>query len=134
MIGYHRYSSSVEVFNKTKNETLNVEERMNLMNGILASFVLPVLFAAIGAVAFVIRAISEQIRDTTFSQTAPIRHLMRVALGILAGVVVGLFNGLSSQLSVSPLAVAFLAGYGVEAVFSMFDSIIANFRQARAAT
>lgn len=59
---------------------------------------------------------------------------MRVALGILAGVIVGLFNGLSAQLSVPPLAVAFLAGYGVEAVFSMFDGIIANFRQARTGT
>jgi len=54
---------------------------------------------------------------------------MRVGLGALAGVVVGLFNGLSTQLSLPPLAIAFLAGYGVEALFSMFDGIVAKFRQ-----
>jgi hypothetical protein len=54
---------------------------------------------------------------------------MRVMLGALMGVVIGLFSGLSGQLSLSPLALAFLAGYGVEAVFSMFDGMIEKFRQ-----
>jgi uncharacterized membrane protein len=85
----------------------------------------------IGAVAFVIRTISDQIKTTTFSQNSPSRHLMRVALGALAGMVVGLFNGLSGQLNLSPLAVAFLAGYGVEAMFSVIDGVIEKFRQSK---
>jgi ABC-type uncharacterized transport system permease subunit len=50
-------------------------------------------------------------------------------LGALAGMVVGigLFSSLTSQFSLSPLAIAFLAGYGVEAVFSMFDNLIKKF-------
>jgi hypothetical protein len=60
---------------------------------------------------------------------------MRTMLGALMGMVVGLFSGLSSQLSLPPLALAFLAGYGVEAVFSMFDGLVERFRQpAPAAT
>jgi hypothetical protein len=50
-------------------------------------------------------------------------------LGALMGVVIGLFNGLSAQISLPPLALAFLAGYGVEAVFSMFDGLVERFRQ-----
>ena len=84
-----------------------------------------------GAVAYVIRTISDQIRTTTFSSSSPIRHVMRVALGALAGLVIGLFSGLSAQLSLPPLALAFLAGYGVEAVFSTFDAIVARFREAK---
>jgi len=109
-----------------------IEERANLVVGIFSSFILPILFGATGAVAYVIRAISDQINTSTFSQNSPIRHLMRVALGTLSGVVVGLFVGLSAQLSLPPLALAFLAGYGVEAVFSTFDAMIDKFRQAKA--
>ena len=90
---------------------------------------LPILLGVIGAVAYIIRSISDQIRTATFSSTSPIRHIMRVALGALAGIVVGLFGELSNQLSLSPLAIAFLAGYGAEAVFSMFDGLIQKIRQ-----
>lgn len=54
---------------------------------------------------------------------------MRVMLGGLMGVVIGLFNELSSQVSLSPLAIAFLAGYGVEGFFSLFDDLIGRVRQ-----
>jgi hypothetical protein len=57
---------------------------------------------------------------------------MRAALGGMAGLVVGLFGDLSTRFSLSPLAVAFLAGYGVEAVFSMFDTLIEKFKQTKA--
>jgi uncharacterized membrane protein len=107
------------------------QERSDLLRGVIASFILPVLFGTMGAVAYVIRTISDQIRTTTFSSNSPIRHVMRVALGALAGLVIGLFTGLSAQLSLSPLALAFLAGYGVEAVFSTFDGIVAKFRDAK---
>jgi hypothetical protein len=114
-----------------KTFALSVGVHANLVSAIILSFVLPILFGAIGAIAYVIRAISDQIRSTTFSSSSPIRHLMRMMLGALMGVVIGLFSGLSSQLSLPPLALAFLAGYGVEAVFSMFDGLIERFRQPR---
>jgi uncharacterized membrane protein len=81
-----------------------------------------------GACAYVIRLISDQIKDSTFSTTAPTRHLVRVALGGLAGVVIG-FGGVASAGSLSPSALAFIAGYAVEPVFATFDSIAAKFRQ-----
>jgi hypothetical protein len=112
-----------------KTFAVSVGVRANLFSAATLSFVLPILFGAIGAIAYVIRMISDQIRDTTFSSSSPVRHLMRMMLGALMGVVIGLFNGFSSQLSLPPLALAFLAGYSVEAVFSMFDGLIGRFRQ-----
>jgi hypothetical protein len=129
---HENYRIVVDRFNSIPVRIFKIQERANLVVGVLASFLLPVLFGTAGAVAYVIQAISDQIRTTTFGTNSPIRHVMRVALGALAGVVVGLFNGLSVQeLSLSPLAIAFLAGYGVEAVFSMFDALVDKFRQPR---
>ncbi len=128
---YDRYFSAFNKFNATVPALVKGQERSDLLRGVIASFILPVLFGTMGAVAYVIRTISDQIRTTTFSSNSPIRHVMRVALGALAGLVIGLFTGLSAQLSLSPLALAFLAGYGVEAVFSTFDGIVAKFRDAK---
>ena len=102
----------------------NVQQASNLVIGIIGSYVLPVLFGTVGAIAYVLRTISEQIRNTTFSKNSPIRHFMRVTLGTLMGAVIGLFSGSTSQLTLPPLALAFLAGYGVEGVFEMFDALI----------
>jgi len=44
------------------------------------------------------------------------------------GVVIGLFSDLSGKINLQPLALAFLAGYGVEPVFTLFDSLIAKLR------
>ena len=108
---------AAEEVSRTQSTVVQVQEKANLVVGVLGAYVLPILFGAIGAVAYIIRTISEQIRASTFSSNSSTRHIMRTALGAMAGVVVGLFSDLSTKVSLLPLAVAFLAGYGVEAVF-----------------
>lgn len=96
--------------------------------GILTTTVLPIVLGIMGACAYVVRLISDQIKDTTFSASSPIRHLVRVALGGLAGVVIG-FGGVVTEIGLSSSALAFLAGYAVEPVFSTFDGIAEKFRR-----
>ena len=96
--------------------------------GILTTTVLPIVLGIMGACAYVVRLISDQIKDTTFSESSPVRHLVRVALGGLAGVVIG-FGGVVTEIGLSSAALAFLAGYSVEPVFSTFDSIAEKFRR-----
>jgi hypothetical protein len=124
---YEYYGGVVDQFSKTQLRVVEIQEKANLIVGVIGAYILAILFGTIGAVAYIIRTISEQIR-TTFSTSSPIRHIMRAALGATAGLVVGLFSDLSSKFSLQPLAVAFLAGYGVEALFSMFDGFIAKFK------
>jgi hypothetical protein len=121
------YRHAVDRFGIVRLAAVQAQEEAALEIGIVLSFILPLLFGVIGAIAYVVRSISDEITESTFSRTAPIRHLMRVTLGALAGVVVGFFTNLSS-LALSPLALAFLAGYGVEALFAMFDGFIAKFK------
>lgn len=54
--------------------------------------------------------------------------LVRVALGALAGVAIGL-GGFAPENGLSAAALAFLAGYAVEPVFATLDAFAAKFRQ-----
>jgi hypothetical protein len=112
----------------TANYAHAVADRARLTAGILLQFVLPVLLGAIGALAYVMRNTSEQIRSSTFLTTTPSRNLVRIVLGALMGVIVGLFTDLSTKVDLQPLAISFLAGYGVEPFFSLFDAIIARLK------
>ena len=93
---------------------------------ILNAVFLPILLGALGACAHVTRSISDQIKDTTFSNTSLIRHRVRVALGALAGAVVGL-GWIAGPPSLSPLAWAFVAGYAIEPIFAAIDSVAEKF-------
>jgi hypothetical protein len=124
------FDPAVAHFKWLQEDNDQLQERANLITGLIGAFVLPILFGTLGAVAFIIRSTSDQIRDSTFSTSSPIRNVMRVALGALAGVVISLFSDFSTRLSLSPLALAFLSGYGVEGVFSMFDGLAKKFREA----
>jgi hypothetical protein len=125
---YADYRHAMDRYGILRLAAVQAQEEAGLEVGVVLSFILPLLFGVIGAIAYVVRSISNEISSSTFSRAAPIQYLMRVTLGALAGVVVGFFTNLSTQLALSPLALAFLAGYGVEALFAMFDGFIAKFK------
>ena len=95
--------------------------------GILQSYILPLLYGILGAGTFVLRSLSKEIEEETFSDQKRTQHLMRVSLGALAGILVGWFSFLipsettSFVGSISPLAIAFLVGYNIELFFSLMD-------------
>ena len=94
---------------------------------VLKSYILPALLGLLGSCTYVVRLISEQIRDVTFTSTSPIRHILRVLIGSLAGVVVVMGDFLATA-GLSTLALSFIAGYATEAFFSAIDSIAGKFR------
>ena len=55
--------------------------------GVISSSLLPIILGLMGACSYIVRLISDQIKDTSFSKTSPIRHRVRLILGGLAGVV-----------------------------------------------
>ena len=122
------YLHANERFERVTLSAVKAQEEAGLVVGLVLSFILPLLFGLMGAIAYIVRSISNEISATTFSPTTPIRHLIRLTLGALAGVVVGFFTNVTTQIALSPLAIAFLAGYGVEPLFSMFDGFIAKFK------
>jgi len=101
--------------------------RLKAMSG----YVLPLLYGLLGAAAYVMRSLSKEISEVTFSKVSHVRFALRLVLGMLSGISVGLVltpETFPTTLSaVTPLALAFLAGYSVELVFSAMDRLISAF-------
>jgi hypothetical protein len=70
-----------------------------------------------------------------YSSDSDIKYVLRIHLGALAGLAVGLFfvpedtTTAVLPISLSPLALAFLAGYSVEFFFSAMDRFITGLAQ-----
>jgi len=91
-------------------------------------YLLPVLLGMLGACTFVIRSISDQIKDFTFSTVSPLQHLLRVCVGGIVGVLVVTFYTVALPTQLSVLGWAFAAGYAMESVFAAIDAITAKLK------
>lgn len=94
----------------------------------LKLYVLPVLLGMLGACTFVIRSISDEIKDYTFSNVSPLRHLLRVCVGGIVGVLIVTFYTVALPTQLSILGWAFAAGYAMEPVFAAVDTITAKLK------
>jgi hypothetical protein len=72
---------------------------------------------------------SQQIHARTYTPTHV--EFARIIIALIAGLVVGLFGNFTQGISLSPLAVAFLVGYGVETFFSFLDTLLETLRKVR---
>ena len=55
--------------------------------------------------------------------------LMRIGLGAIAGIAMGWFHipQAAEQITTTPMALAFLGGFSIDVVFSLFERVIAAF-------
>lgn len=104
---------------------------------VIQKWVLPLLYGALGAMVFVVRTLSMQARDRLFRREALVSLVLRVFLGMISGLAIGWFWNQSPQgataagaltaTTLSPFALAFVAGYGVELFFALLDKIVSTF-------
>ncbi len=97
---------------------------------VLSQYVLPLLYGLLGSLAYILRTLSRDIRNVTFTRGSAIRYSLRWPLGMLGGVTVGLFFDpahLTGVAAITPLGLAFLAGYGVELFFTGLDRMVRAF-------
>ncbi|TCV85122.1 hypothetical protein [Sulfurirhabdus autotrophica] len=106
---------------------------------IMSLYILPILYGLIGASAYVLRTLSQQIKTRTFTRASKIRLQLRIVLGALAGFSIAWFVGGDDSVKIAgntapltPLALAFLAGYSIELLFSAMDTLVEAFTQGRA--
>jgi hypothetical protein len=98
-------------------------QQMNLViYGAITAYFLPILYALLGACAYALRSLSQQILARTYTPTYA--DFARIVIAVIAGLVVGLFSNFTQGISLSPLAVAFLVGYAVEIFFSFLDAFL----------
>jgi len=109
---------------------------------LLVSWMLPGLYGLLGACVFLMR---DLLRTNGVNRAQGVARivdllslLLRVALGGLAGIIIGWFwvptsaTPSSSAIEVSSISfgVAFLAGYSIDSLFALLDRLIKNFRQS----
>jgi hypothetical protein len=107
----------------------DVQQMNRMIYGAITAYLLPILYALLGACAYALRSISQQIRARTYTPTHA--DFARIIIAVIAGLVVGLFNNFTQGISLSPLAIAFLVGYGVEIFFSFLDTFLETLRKVR---
>jgi hypothetical protein len=97
--------------------------------GAITAYLLPVLYALLGALAYGLRCLSQEATARTYVPSYI--SVARISTAIIAGLVVGLFNNFTQGVSLSPLAIAFLVGYAVEIFFSFLDSFLDSLKKVR---
>ena len=94
---------------------------------ILGSFLLPVLYGALGTCAFVMRSLFREMVDRTFDGRRTGEFVVRIFLGMLSGLTLqwlvvrsdGTIAG-----GVTPAVLAFIGGYSVEMLFTAIDRLV----------
>jgi hypothetical protein len=105
--------------------------KLEMMLVFLSGYLLPMLYGLLGACAFVLRKLSDEIDKLTYAHDARVRYSLRLNIGLLSGLAVGWFikssPGDPTLVSLSPLALAFVAGYGSDLFFVALDKIVQAF-------
>jgi hypothetical protein len=100
-----------------------------IFSGSLTLYFLPVLYAVLGALAYALRSISQRLSARTY--TPSYADHARFPIAVAAGLVVGSFTDFTKEIPLSPIAVGFLVGYGVEVFFSFLDAVLETLKKAR---
>jgi hypothetical protein len=96
----------------------------------MAQIILPMLLGFLGAYTYVLRNLSLDIQNRSFAPGSAIHHVVRLSLGALAGVASGWLlrpEDVTALSSLPAWALAFVAGYSIELVFSVMDRIVGAF-------
>jgi hypothetical protein len=121
--------SKLPVFQDVRSFAKDVQERAALYYGALSNFLLPPLYAILGACAYLLRSFSEQMKNRTFlpSRTDSARFI----IAAIGGGAVGLFNNFTLGENFPPLAIAFLVGYATDIFFSFLDRFQQTFAKPK---
>ncbi|MEA3450499.1 MAG: hypothetical protein U9Q83_01195 [Bacteroidota bacterium] len=100
---------------------------------IIGLYILPLFYGLLGAMTYVLRDLSNQTLKMQYKKESNINHILRLILGTIAGLAVGVFWGDIKQQdsfiivrSLGPLIVAYLSGMTVEYIFSAIEKWIGS--------
>lgn len=118
---------------------MGASKKANIVLHALQVYLLPILYGLLGSITYVLRTLGSQIKNLSYTAESDIGYRLRMILGALAGLSIAWFvqpGKEAAELKVfttlSPFAIAFLAGYGIELLFSAMDRLIAAFTSASA--
>ena len=99
----------------------------------LMTYVLPMLYGALGAFVFVVRLVTNDIDRGSLRMLLRIRYRMRLMLGAIFGLSISMLttqaSPLMKEIPVGAVGLAFFAGYGIDVVFGLLDALIGRVRR-----
>ncbi|WP_157646613.1 hypothetical protein [Burkholderia ubonensis] len=103
----------------------NAQHTSDFLWSAIAVYVLPVLYAVLGTLAFILRDLCTRTRNQTYHAShAQCAYCTRIVVAAIVGTVIGLFDKfMDGSISASPLAIAFVAGYTVDPFFAFIDHV-----------
>jgi len=104
-----------EAYQHVRNIANQEVEKVTVYYGALAISILPILYALLGAVAYLLRSYEEEFKNRTLNIGG--NKSARLLIAGIGGLVVGQFNNVTQGINVTPFAVAFLVGYAVDVFF-----------------
>lgn len=121
-------NEKTKIYQEVRLFATNVQDATSVLWGAVGACILPVLYALLGACAYLLRSFSDQVERRTFALSDA--TTARFIIAAIGGMVVGLFSNFSvgQSASLSPLAIAFLAGYAVDIFFSFLEGSLQNLR------
>ncbi len=110
-----------------------VEARLIVAN--LGTYLIAMVMGLLGALTYILRTLSQQLRDHTYVPVSASLSVVRICLGAIAGVFGSLLVPVSETglKSLPPLFIPFVFGYGIEILFSLLDKVVRSFTQAEPA-
>jgi hypothetical protein len=109
----------------------DVLDLVSVYYGAVTTCLLPVLYALLGACAYLLRSFEEQLKTKTFIPSRS--NWARFLIAGIGGAVVGLFGNftVTQGVSISPLAIAFLVGYAADVFFSFLEGMLQTFNKPK---
>ncbi len=114
-------------------EPLIYVQKAQYLLKVLELYILPLLYGLVGACAYILRTLSQNIKNYTYTGSENAGYFSRLLLGGLSGLAIGWFIDpatASTTTRLSPFALSFIAGYSVELLFSILDRIVGSFAPA----
>jgi len=120
------------IYQKVRMFATDVQDATSVLWSAVAACILPVLYALLGACAYLLRSFSDQIERRTFALSDA--TTARFIIAAIGGMVVGLFSNFTvgQSASLPPLAIAFLVGYAVDIFFSFLEGSLQGMRSGSA--
>jgi hypothetical protein len=119
--------SMIGLYQKVRHFAQSIREMVATIYGAMGACILPVLYALLGACAYLLRLLTEQLKLRTFTKSDT--HIARFLIAAIAGAVVGMFSNftITEAASIPPLAIAFLVGYAADVFFSFLEGLLQTF-------
>ena len=118
-------SNKIFLYQRVRAFGNDVQFDSSIIYGAIGAYFLPILYALLGAFAYGLRKFAAEVRGMTYHPSQA--NSARVVTAAICGAIVGLFNNFWQGISLPPLAIAFLVGYGVEVFFAFLDKLLQTF-------